>query len=151
MIKIKKGDKFGRLTAVEFVKISKSGKYCWLFQCDCGKQKVIQTSNVIQGNTKSCGCIKTKQSASNVHAINGSNLVYNIEKNIIKKNNITGCTGVSYIQERQKYYASIYYKGKSYGLGKYDKLEDAIAARKAAEDEVIGGTFDSYIERKKKG
>lgn len=30
--------------------------YYWLFRCVCGKEKVVQVSGVLAGNSKSCGC-----------------------------------------------------------------------------------------------
>jgi len=33
----------------------------WLCRCDCGKEKNILGSSLIQGNTKSCGCIRFGQ------------------------------------------------------------------------------------------
>ena len=54
---IKKGDKYGRLTAVKFIEIKKNGHQYWLFKCDCGNEKIICVNNVKRGNTKSCGCL----------------------------------------------------------------------------------------------
>lgn len=45
------GQKFGRLTAIKYV-----GDRKWLFKCDCGKEKVIRTTDVKSGRTQSCGC-----------------------------------------------------------------------------------------------
>ena len=30
----------------------------WRCKCDCGKEVIVQSSNLINGNTKSCGCLK---------------------------------------------------------------------------------------------
>lgn len=48
---MKKGDRFARLTAVEKV----GGRY-WIFKCDCGNKKKINSYNVKRGLTKSCSC-----------------------------------------------------------------------------------------------
>lgn len=45
------GQKFNMLTAVEY-----RGQGRWLFRCDCGNKKVIKTSHVKDGKTRSCGC-----------------------------------------------------------------------------------------------
>lgn len=47
--------KFNFLTAIRKEE-SKKGKTYWLFQCDCGNQKILQTSQVKNGTVKSCGC-----------------------------------------------------------------------------------------------
>ena len=35
---------------------AKSGSIFWVFQCDCGKQKELNSNSVRMGLTKSCGC-----------------------------------------------------------------------------------------------
>lgn len=51
------GQKFGRLTAVKLASRNKHNKECWLFKCDCGKEKTIEKSMVRTGHSKSCGCL----------------------------------------------------------------------------------------------
>ena len=61
------GNKYGKLTAISFVKKQISGvkfndkipytKYLWLFKCDCGNEKTINRNDVISGNVRSCGCL----------------------------------------------------------------------------------------------
>jgi hypothetical protein len=47
--------------------------------------------------------------------------------------NTSGCTGVSWDRSRGKWVAYIKARGKVINLGRFIKIEDAIAARKAAE------------------
>jgi len=51
------------------------------------------------------------------------------------KTNTSGVTGVSWDGRRQMWKGYIYAEGKQEYLGRFDKLEDAIAARRAAEIE----------------
>lgn len=51
------GQKFGKLTAIRCDHSDSEGCTWWLFKCDCGNEKVIKRNNVIQGFTKSCGCL----------------------------------------------------------------------------------------------
>lgn len=53
---MKEGTRFGRLVAVREVERSPSDKPRWLWQCDCGAQKVILVPSVLAGLTTSCGC-----------------------------------------------------------------------------------------------
>jgi hypothetical protein len=50
------GQKFGRLTAIEFRGTNKSGNALWLCKCDCGNETVVRGSSLKSGHTKSCGC-----------------------------------------------------------------------------------------------
>jgi len=51
------GQKFNRLTAIEFSHIKNKRYYYWLFKCDCGKTLLMQKAHVLSGNSKSCGCL----------------------------------------------------------------------------------------------
>lgn len=62
---IKTGDRFGKLTVIERTenKISKtknsfSSIPMFLCKCDCGEQVEVQARYLVNGNTKSCGCMK---------------------------------------------------------------------------------------------
>lgn len=47
------GQRFGRLTAIHRIGRTKM----WLFNCDCGGEKITTTTLVKRGLVKSCGCI----------------------------------------------------------------------------------------------
>lgn len=53
-------NRYGRLVAIKKEK-SINGQNMWLFQCDCGKQKIINKYSVIRGLTNSCGCYHKEQ------------------------------------------------------------------------------------------
>lgn len=55
---IKAGDKFGRLTVIKFTGLTKHQSRQYLCKCECGKEKVISGSKLINGTTISCGCIR---------------------------------------------------------------------------------------------
>lgn len=62
------GQRFGKLIVVQRVGSSKNKHATWLCQCDCGKTTIVDSSSLISGNTKSCGCIIS----------NGENIIANI-------------------------------------------------------------------------
>lgn len=47
--------KFDKLTALSFQYTSKKHAY-WLCICECGKNKIVSSSNLISREVKSCGC-----------------------------------------------------------------------------------------------
>lgn len=70
---IEQGEEFGLLVALEPRKI---GCYkAFLCLCKCGTKKVIRSSSLIAGFTKSCGCLRRKviaeRSYKHGHAIRG--------------------------------------------------------------------------------
>lgn len=60
------GLKFNRLTAKSFA-YTKHGA-CWLFVCDCGKEKIANSSEVRTGKTKSCGCWNLEKKIERIKA-----------------------------------------------------------------------------------
>ena len=55
-LKLTPGQKFGRLTIVEYDHTNERGNKCWRCLCDCGKTVVAISSCLASGHTKSCGC-----------------------------------------------------------------------------------------------
>lgn len=56
---VKIGQTFGYLTILEELK-PQNNKRTFLAQCVCGKHKIVRLANLLNGSTKSCGCIKSK-------------------------------------------------------------------------------------------
>lgn len=52
------GQRFGKLTVIKFVGRNKYGNSLWECRCDCGGIKTANASNLRDGCTKSCGCIR---------------------------------------------------------------------------------------------
>jgi len=53
------GKKYSKLTAISFC-YSKSQIHYWLFNCDCGNNKILRKNEVKCGRTRSCGCLMRK-------------------------------------------------------------------------------------------
>lgn len=55
------GERFGRLVVVSRAEdyIAPNGKkhIRWKCQCDCGQETIVDVCQLVQGNTKSCGCL----------------------------------------------------------------------------------------------
>ena len=65
------GQKFGRLTAMEYIGSDSRGKAKWRFMCECGNVVVCAGESVRSGHTKSCGCLAKEciASVAKQHAI----------------------------------------------------------------------------------
>lgn len=65
------GQRFGKLLVVEYYgRKGKNNKKYYLCKCDCGNEKVICEYNLRNGHTKSCGCLKHKESVKRVDLSN---------------------------------------------------------------------------------
>jgi hypothetical protein len=58
--------KFSRLTVLEKVRTDKNGHSYYLCECNCGNTKTINRCSLINGTTKSCGCLKKEQDKKNL-------------------------------------------------------------------------------------
>ena len=52
------GQRFGNLIAKKFICYDKKYRDNWLFQCDCGNEKIMPAANVKWGRVRSCGCLR---------------------------------------------------------------------------------------------
>lgn len=53
-----KGKRFTRLVAIEFLRRDDKNIPIWLTKCDCGKEREVRRTYLLNGNVKSCGCLK---------------------------------------------------------------------------------------------
>ena len=56
-------------------------------------------------------------------------------RGVKRRRNSSGVTGVSWTKNVNRWHAYIGYQGKHISLGYFDKLDEAVAARKKAEKE----------------
>ena len=55
------GKKFNKLLVLYKTKKDKNGHYYWKCKCDCGNEKEILGTHLLQGTIKSCGCYNSEQ------------------------------------------------------------------------------------------
>ncbi|MCL1791004.1 MAG: AP2 domain-containing protein [Peptococcaceae bacterium] len=133
------GQRFGRLLALEKTgEQSKYGGTLWKCQCDCGKIVEVSRKDLVQGHNKSCGCW-----GSVLENIDGTRVSL-IKCTKIRRNNTSGCTGVSFSSRDKKWQAGIGFKGKHYSLGYYSDINEAIKVRKLAEEKLFAPFLEWY-------
>jgi len=142
------GQRFGRLVVLGYIH-KKNGIKTRLHVrciCDCGKEVEIAKRPVVKGVTKSCGCINIEMSTARVTAAANKARIDGTDINLIKgtsanKSNLLGVRGVSL--KNGKYVARITFKKKTYYLGAFDTIDEAISSRKRAESEL----FAPFLEQ----
>lgn len=143
------GRRFGRLVALE--PVEGEGERKWRCQCDCGNQIIANKENLVNGNTRSCGCLQSEVRRENmkkaIHFVDGT-CVERIASRKNCANNTSGCRGV-YKRKNNKWRASIGFKGKVYNLGTFTEFEEAVKARQKAES-MLYDVFLEELDTKKK-
>lgn len=135
------GRRFGALTVTGYAG-KRDGKHIWRCRCDCGAETEVNQANLQDGHTKSCGCLQREIHRQNLKLINGTSVtIIENRKNKPIRTNTSGCSGVYYNQRRSRWMAQITFQGKTYYLGSYPTLTDAIQARKRGEE-----MYDQFLE-----
>lgn len=61
------GQRFGKLTVIEYKGSNKGTGSLWLCKCDCGNEKIITSRNLLNKTCKSCGCYSKDNPAHITH------------------------------------------------------------------------------------
>jgi len=133
------GQQFGDLIVLGLSdKRNKYNTLLWECQCRCGKIIYVAGGSLRAGHYKSCGCKHAEKRDHGVKEHIKTDRVDGTRKTALKaklhKNNKSGHKGVLWLESRQKWKAYIGYKGKQITLGYFSNKDDAIQARKLAEE-----------------
>jgi len=145
------GKRFHRLVALYPLEERDKRNYViWRCRCDCGKEIDIAYNTLVYCKVKSCGCQKKEHAQSlseYLTHVDGTSLDI-LKSDKIPTNNTTGAKGVYHI--RGQWVAKIVFQKKAYYLGRYENYQDAVNARRAAEEEVRTSTLEYYERWKAK-
>lgn len=132
------GERFGRLVALKPTEQKDShGSILWLCQCDCGNQTLVSATDLVQGNNRSCGCLR-KESQQMVHDrlhLEDGTCIEWLDRRRSRKDNASGYRGV-FRRKNGKYSVTIGFKKQRYYLGNYATYEEAVEARKRGEERI---------------
>lgn len=93
------GKRFGKLTVLEIAGRNKYKKVLWLCRCDCGNNKVIVSTDLLQDRVHSCGCL----------------IVEAIKKRCVKHNRTKTPEYVAYAQAKRRCRNPDYPRYRNYG------------------------------------
>ena len=141
------GQRYGHLTVLAPAE-NTGVRTAWLCRCDCGQETVVTTRDLRRGRRTSCGCDRPAVGCSpggfgraSLTYIDGTCLEM-IRAGTVRSNNTSGVPGVEWMTSKQKWRSSICFKGKRRYLGSFDSFDDAVQARKRAEEELFGKFLD---------
>ncbi len=133
-----------------------NGSIIWECLCKCGKIVHSPTYHLIGGETKSCGCYKRKVISVTLKELWKSGKpkdtlkfyegteISKIKSKKPQSNNTSGVRGVHWNKRLRKWQASIKFKHKPIYLGVFVNKEDAINARKRAEEVYYEPLIEKY-------
>ena len=136
------GQKYGNLTVLAPAE-NLNGRTAWLCRCDCGQETVVKTQHLRNRCKVSCGCDSSKRGLASLTYVDGT-CVEMLASKTVRRNNTSGVPGVDWQKSKQLWRASICFKGKRHYLGSYRRFEDAVKARKTAEEKMHGSFLSEY-------
>lgn len=152
------GKRFERLVAICTTNKRIGTSVVWECRCDCGKTVLVSSMCLRQRLVKSCGCLnlekihsidlqKVKEQALKEKHFHENTYIPSLKRKI-NANNVTGVKGVSICGS--KWRAVINFQGKKYSLGCYDTIEEAMTARKLAEEKLFHPIIEKYQSKHSK-
>lgn len=139
------GQRYGQLTVLAPAE-NVNGRTAWRCRCGCGRETVVRTHHLRSGHTKSCGCLAAGEPGLAGLTYVGGTCVEMLASGTVRRNNTSGVPGVDWRAGKQRWRATICFQGKRRYLGSYAEFEDAVKARKRAE-EMYFETFLAEYER----
>lgn len=136
------GQRFGRLTVIGYVPGGKGKTPLWHCRCDCGNEIYTRSTSLQSGKSNSCGCYQAELASQMCRPFEGTSISKINSK--LAKNNKTGVKGVFFSTRKQKYIAVIELRRVKHYLGMFDDINDAIRARKEAEERYFHPIVERY-------
>lgn len=136
------GQRYGKLAVLGPAE-NVGDRTAWRCRCACGRELTVTTRQLRAGHWTSCGCDKPHFGQppavigrASLTFVEGTCLEM-IRANTVRCNNTSGVPGVDWVPSKGRWRAAICFKGKRRYLGSYLRREDAVTARKRAEEELF--------------
>lgn len=148
------GKTYGYLTAIKATdKKASNGSIIWECKCKCGNITHVTAGQLTQGRIKSCGCLRKPHETEQGKALGKATKEQCVENTNLRnltakkpRNNTSGYKGVTWDNSRKKWVAQLVFKGYRYYLGRFDNIEEAVKARKDAEQKYFEPILEKYKE-----
>lgn len=138
------GQRFGQLTALNPTEKRIGGSVVWNCKCDCGKLCEASYNELKAGNQRSCGCLRNiLQPPPAFQWESMTEEIYRQRR--VRSDNTTGYTGVQKTRNGN-WHAFITVNKQTYHLGTYSEIQQAVLARRKAEELVLNQTGEQSAE-----
>ncbi|MEG2251351.1 MAG: hypothetical protein RR967_07825 [Anaerovoracaceae bacterium] len=143
--------RYGKLVVIRGSHVSEDKRMMYLCKCDCGNELITRIDSLKRGTTVSCGCISKEKARENqrkmvnIGRFKGTK-VQNLNNNI-SSTNTSGYKGIRRAKkngEERGWIVRIGIKNERKYIGYFINLEDAIAARKEAEEKYYKPIIEEY-------
>lgn len=148
------GQRFGRLVITSLHSDHIKKRTMAVVVCDCGTTKTLRLDTLKNGNSKSCGCylsdvmkdeeLVKKRTISRKKTDLVEHTALSLLNQKTPSDNKSGQKGVCYVKRTGRWEAYLSLKGKVRMRENFDNKQDAINARKEAEDKYFKPILEKY-------
>ena len=147
------GKRFGKLVVVD--RSDKRGSRgartvpLWECRCECGNITYKATDTLTNAGLSMCQDCVAKYAVSRMRERAGyvdGTQISRLRSDKLSASNTSGCKGVYFDRQTGKWRARLKFKGKLLNFGSYSNFEDAVRARKQAEEEYFGAYVGNGAE-----
>lgn len=141
------GQQFGKLTVLAPAE-NIGTRTAWRCRCACGQETTVTTRHLRDGHVTSCGCAAAApgERLRGLNYVDGT-CVEMLRAKTVRRNNTSGVPGVDWRNDKGTWRATICFKGKRHYLGDYRIFEEAVRARKRAEEQLHDSFIQEFEER----
>lgn len=136
------GQRIGRLTVLERSELTaprgKRQVPLWKCRCDCGEITYKATDTLTNSDLSMCAACAARYAAEQARACAGYVDGTQVSRILCHGDHADIARGVNYDKRTDKWRARLKFKGKLMNFGSYANYEDALKARKQAEEEYFG-------------
>lgn len=158
-------NKYGRLTVIKKANVQDNSHVKWLCECICGNKTIVDSSNLRSGRVKSCGCLSREVARETILETNSKReytsetikyaheslrLKEGTSLTMIGKSETTaksGVRGVYWNKSLNMWVAQLTLKGTRLLDKAFSNKQDAINARKEAEEEYFKPILEKYEQK----
>ena len=161
-IKARAGERYGSLIALR--PMNKMGlakeRYVifWLCRCDCGREIVVSDKALQNGSIRSCGCIEGSVSLNVLVGNPKDSCWKEFPQDFIvgpvygrKTSRISFADAVGIQRRGRKYIATLELDGANVELGAYTTVDDAVEARRNAQEMYVRHVLSNWIKLQPRG
>lgn len=144
--------RFGKLLVLaETNNRADSGSIVWQCKCDCGNTVEISSKRLVNGLAVSCGCYQKEKQKQSMRKLQSRQIKENTNIDLISKqqansNSKSDVRGVHWCSSKNKWIATLSFQKKLVLNKTFSNKEDAIKARKEAEEKYFKPILEKYKE-----
>lgn len=138
------GKRFGKLVAIKPTKKRKDRSVVWECECDCGNRFYTPAKFLLSGGSTSCGCVGIKKLINGMKKECVEQTYLSLLNKKKSKSNTSGVKGVYWKKDKNMWDVEIGFQKKRIHIGYFKDFEDAVKARKRAEEQYFEPILNKY-------